>query len=745
MNIIPIANLTLFNKNYTFKAERIALLKIIIRAKLIIYALFILELSLLTSILHQWIKFKSMIFCPICLTHNYTKCGSYRREWKKFSFVWKAQRYKCENYKSCKKTFGIYCNTKYKDMPNPPIFIEFTFFREQIKIMDFISKSNFIVLRIEQVEDVSVVKDNNQQTLSADFIDALQFLYDNCLNEVQNRLLAGLISILLGRGGQQKVHNLLGIWPKTIRKGKDELLKKSEEVHLSEKQRKSGAGRPNIVNNEEIQDCIEKIVEDETAGSPEGGLKWIRKTSRKISEKLNYYNLKACPNTVRNTLKVLRYSLKVSAKVLSQKANHVLRDPQFIHIKAMKKEFIKKGLPVISIDGKKKEAIGNNARSGRKYSKKAEKVNDHSFVTEMLVPFGVYDIAKKMGLIYCGTNASTAVLAVEAISYWWRYIGCKLYGDASEILILCDGGGSNSHRSKLWKYQLQKYFVDVYGISVTICHYPPGTSKWNPIEHFCFSGISKNWEGEPLITYDKALNFIRNTKTKRCKKLFVVLSEKEYKTGLKVTDYQFQSMNIEYHDPKPEWNYTISPCSDKIIEKILNIDNGIIPVPENNNQFLHCGKTADYWLEHFLEYYSHGDLGYDVAYLLKNHDPIDYSYDNEFWNPRILSEVCLNAWQTKKGTQQNIRNFIDKICWNKPQYSDFSPEYFIEMYLEKYPNTYFKHRISNLISNYSPSDFKFEINKWNSSFLSKAYKALYGTDIKSSAINYRLEKIEYQI
>ena len=749
MKKIPNSNLHQSNINYSFEAELIALFiviqfaKVVTKVKSIIHVLFFWELSLLTSLVHLWIKFDDKIYCPMCLSHNYVKCNKYDRNWVKFSFEWRPQRYTCKNTIKC-KSFNIYSNTKYKYSLKPPILIEFKFLRIQVKILDFISNLSKSITK--EIEDKQTTENHNQLFLSADYIESMQFLFTNCLNEVQKRLFAGLMEILLGRGSQQLLHNLLGIWPKTIKKGKQELLDKSANVHVNQKQRKQGGGRKSICDDKQIQNLVEKIVEDEISGNPEGGLLHVRKTPNKVCETLKFHDFHVCVNTVRNIYKKLNYSLKVNAKKLATKANHVLRDPQFKHIQAMKTKFIERGLPIVSVDGKKKEGINNSARSGKIYCKKALEVNDHSFVTDMLVPFGVYDVVRKMALIFCGTNASTAEFAVEALSFWWENIGSKIYENASEILVLCDGGGSNAHRSKLWKYQVQKNFADKYGITVTICHYPPGTSKWNPIEHCCFSGISKNWEGEPLITYDKALNLIRNSETKKCKKIFVALSKKEYKTGLTIEDYQYHSMNIEHHDPKPEWSYTIKPRDSSIIEEITKIDNGIIAAPINNIQYLHCGKTPDYWNEHFLKYYSHSDLGHDIAFLLENYDPIDFSYENEFWNSRILSEVCLKTWQSKKATSQNIRNHILKICWQKPVYSDFSAEYFIDLYLQKYPKNNLRYRVANLLKNFHPSDFKLEKPNWDINQLSKAYKLEYGFDIKTinAKIRYLVQKIQYE-
>jgi hypothetical protein len=295
-------------------------------------------------------------------------------------------------------------------------------------------------------------------------------------------------------------------------------------------------------------------------------LKWTKKTTRKISEELTSNGIKVGPNTVAKLMKELRYSLKTNQKTIEagkRKPGHVKkRNKQFKKIKSDRKKFSKKGFPIISVDSKKKENIGNFKNSGRTWCKESKKVNDHDFKSYAIgtgVPYGIYDTEKNSGMVVMGTSYETPAFAVDSIATWWNMVGKKTYPNANEIMILSDCGGGNSCRSRVWKRDLQEKICNKFGIAVTVRHYPPGASKWNPIEHRYFSEISKNWAGVPLQSYEIALKYIRTTKTKTGLQSRAVLRTKEYKKGQKVSDQDMSKIKISFHKERPEWNYTIRP------------------------------------------------------------------------------------------------------------------------------------------------------------------------------------------
>ena len=306
----------------------------------------------------------------------------------------------------------------------------------------------------------------------------------------------------------------------------------------------------------------------ETAGDPITGLKWTRRTTEKIAEELNSLGIDVCPNTVGKLLKNMGYSLRVNYKKISSGGKKITpeaqkkRDSQFGYIADLREDFAKKGLPIISVDTKKKELIGNFKNEGTTWRYESKLVNDHDFSTYAIgkgIPFGIYDTTANLGSVYVGTTHDTASFAVDSIVKWWENEGRKRYPKAKELYILTDSGGSNSSRSRVWKYNLQEKFCDKYGLSITVSHYPPGASKWNPIEHRLFSEISKNWKGEPLETYEKMLKLIRTTKTSTGLKVKSNYVRKHYKTGEKVSDIQMEALSIKSHNVCSTWNYTINP------------------------------------------------------------------------------------------------------------------------------------------------------------------------------------------
>ena len=286
--------------------------------------------------------------------------------------------------------------------------------------------------------------------------------------------------------------------------------------------------------------------------------KWRRSSLRHLSERLDGA---LSHTTVGRLLHEMDYSLKVNVKRLAGEP-HPDREQQFAYIEQQKQSFRQAGWPMISVDTKKKELIGNFKNAGRRWCQTADAVNDHDFAQEALgkaCPYGIYDLIHNQGYVYVGQSADTPQFAVEMIADWWRTTGCVAFPNAPRLLILCDAGGSNGYRPRLWKQQLQELLADQLGLEVTVCHYPTGASKWNPIEHRLFGPISLNWAGQPLRTFETMLAFIRGTVTETGLKVEAFLIEKLYQTGLKVADKVMKSLNIERHAICPNWNYTIRP------------------------------------------------------------------------------------------------------------------------------------------------------------------------------------------
>lgn len=302
-------------------------------------------------------------------------------------------------------------------------------------------------------------------------------------------------------------------------------------------------------------------MEHETAGDPISGLKWTRKTTEKISGELRTLGITVCPNTVGRLLKDLGYSLRVNHKKISS-GSPPERDEQFAYIGDLRDRFRRQGLPIISVDTKKKELVGNFKNNGAVWSKQPTAVNDHDFRSlgrGIAIPYGIYDVQANRGSVFVGLSSETPELAVSSIEKWWRYDGKRRYGGLSNLLILADCGGANGYRNRAWKYYLQRSLCDRHEISVTVSHFPPGASKWNPIEHRLFSEISKNWAGKPLDTYETILNYIGTTQTSTGLKVKSYLDTKDYPKGVEISDQQMSRIHLEKHTTLPSWNYTITP------------------------------------------------------------------------------------------------------------------------------------------------------------------------------------------
>jgi len=299
----------------------------------------------------------------------------------------------------------------------------------------------------------------------------------------------------------------------------------------------------------------------ETAGDPVGDLKWTRRTTRKIAKALSKTGIHVSKNTVGRLLKSIDFRLRVNHKKRSA-TSPPERDEQFRYIKKMRETFVKRGDPVISIDCKKKELVGDFRNDGTAWRESAIDVLDHDFRSNAkgtAAPFGFYDHEANRGFVVVGTSRETPTFVVDCLRTWWRMDGKVRYPNSKHILILADCGGGNGCRCRVWRVRLQTKFCDHYRVSVTICHYPPGTSKWNTIEHSLFNQISKNWQGQPLDSYERILKSIRTTTTETGLKVRAVLNKRTYPTGVKVTDKELNQLSLRKHKALPKWNYTIKP------------------------------------------------------------------------------------------------------------------------------------------------------------------------------------------
>jgi hypothetical protein len=311
-----------------------------------------------------------------------------------------------------------------------------------------------------------------------------------------------------------------------------------------------------------IVPVLQELVAPETAGDPMSEQKWVRSSLRHLSTRLCDAGHPVSPPTVGRLLEDLGYALHVNAKKAEAKAAHVDRHAQFEHIAVQRQAFQAAGLPILSVDTKKKELIGNFKNAGQAWSREAEVVNGHDFPQDALgraVPYGLYDVSHNRGTVYVGSSADTPQFAVEAIARWWDTEGCAAFPQTDHLLLLADAGGSNGCRPRQWKSQLQEQLSDRRGLTVTVCHYPTGCSKWNPIEHRLFSSISMNWAGKPLRTWDTMLGYIRGTTTSTGLEVQAFLHAGVYETGRSVSDAEMKMLNLEHHAICPNWNYTIRP------------------------------------------------------------------------------------------------------------------------------------------------------------------------------------------
>ena len=304
----------------------------------------------------------------------------------------------------------------------------------------------------------------------------------------------------------------------------------------------------------------------EVAGDPVSGLRWTRKTTKKIAAELSALGIRVSRKTVAKLLKQMNFSLRTNKKKISN-GSPPTRDAQFANITQLRERFSRRGNPILSVDTKKKELVGRFKNPGRVWAQKSDAVNDHDFrsmADGVAIPYGIYDLQSNRGTVYVGTSYDTSQFAVECIEKWWRSEGQKRFPGRKHLLVVADTGGSNGATRRAWKHGIQHKLCNEHGLDVTVAHYPPGASKWNPIEHRLFSEISKNWAGRPLDSYETILNFIRTTKTKTGLKVNARLVKKQYPKGIKKrrSDPAMALLNIKKSSSLPKWNYTLRPSKN---------------------------------------------------------------------------------------------------------------------------------------------------------------------------------------
>lgn len=387
-------------------------------------------------------------------------------------------------------------------------------------------------------------------------------LLEGVLDERMRRLLASAESITIGYGGTSIVNRATGVSRRAIREGIKEL--RGEKTDIGSKIRRRGGGRKKTTDKDlTLKRDLERLVEPATCGDPESPLKWTCKSVRKLAEELKKIGHKTSHRMIAELLEEMGYSLQGNRKML-EGDQHPDRNLQFEHINQQVQQHLAKAEPVISVDTKKKELVGDFKNGGREWRKQGnpEIVRVYDFIIEGLGrvnPYGVYDIGKNVGWVNVGTDHDTAAFAVESIRRWWKRMGKPAYPNAKTLLITADGGGSNGSRVRLWKWELQQ-FANESGLIISICHLPPGTSKWNKIEHRLFSCISQNWRGKPLISHEVIVNLISSTTTTTGLKVHSELDENLYPLGLKVSDEQMAQIKLERNDFHGEWNYSIFPA-----------------------------------------------------------------------------------------------------------------------------------------------------------------------------------------
>jgi hypothetical protein len=385
------------------------------------------------------------------------------------------------------------------------------------------------------------------------------------LNERQRRLWAATEALALGRGGITRVAEATGLSRMTVRAGIRELRQQErhpEQALEPERVRRRGGRRPLTQTDPTLLRDLERLVDPVTRGDPRSPLRWTCKSTAKLAAALRARGHTVGARKVAQLLHGLDYHLQATRKT-REGARHPDRDAQFQHIAARTRAFQRRGQPVISVDTKKKELVGDFQAKGREYQPAylPEDVRVHDFPDPALgkaIPYGVYDVTQDVGWVSVGIDHDTAEFAVAAVRQWWQRLGRPTYPRATELLVVADGGGSNGSRNRLWKDALQR-LADETGLRISVCHFPPGTSKWNKIEHRLFCHITANWRGRPLVSLQVIVSLIGNTRTQTGLTVHPALDAKCYPTGVKVTEEQYATINLHRADFHGEWNYTICP------------------------------------------------------------------------------------------------------------------------------------------------------------------------------------------
>ena len=387
------------------------------------------------------------------------------------------------------------------------------------------------------------------------------------LDERTRRLLAASEAVAIGRGGATVVARATGVSRRVIGEGIKELTDAPPAGTL--RIRRPGGGRKRTIETDPtLGEDLERLVEPVTRGDPESPLRWTCKSVRKLAEELQRIGHRVSRQLVAELLHDLGYSLQANRKTL-EGASHPDRNAQFEYLNDQVQQQVAAGEPDISVDAKKKELVGPFKNGGRELRPKGqpEPVRVHAFVDKELgraTPYGVYDLARNQGWVTVGLDHDTAEFAVASIQQWWQTLGQAAYPGATSLLLTADGGGSNGSRLRLWKWELQR-FADASGLELRVCHLPPGTSKWNKIEHRLFSYITQNWRGKPLVSYAAIVSLIAATKTRSGLAVQCELDEGTYPTGRKVTDADLASVNLHRDEFHGEWNYRIRPRSSETV------------------------------------------------------------------------------------------------------------------------------------------------------------------------------------
>jgi hypothetical protein len=384
------------------------------------------------------------------------------------------------------------------------------------------------------------------------------------LDERQRRLLAGAQAWALGRGGIAMVVRASGMARSTVRIGASEI---DQGPEVTRRARRPGAGRPKVTAHDPgLLAALDALVEPTARGDPESPLRWTCTSTRKLADELGAQGHRVSARTVAELLVGMDYSLQATSKQV-EGAQHPDRDGQFRYLNEQAKDHLAAGQPVISVDTKKKEVVGNLANKGREWQPKGSpvRVDVHDFPDPAVgkaIPYGVYDLGADQGWVSVGDDHDTAAFAVATIRRWWQMVGSRAYPQATRLLVTADAGGSNGYRSRLWKVELGKLAAET-GLAVTVGHFPPGTSKWNRIEHRLFSQISMNWRGRPLVSHEVVVDLIGATTTRTGLKVRAELDRGSYPTGVKVTDAELGAVPLGRHAWHGEWNYTITGATNR--------------------------------------------------------------------------------------------------------------------------------------------------------------------------------------